>query len=792
MSNAIIGNTVRLYDPLIKEIEKSKEIKIIVSFLMESGVKLIVKDMKKRVFKGCTVKIITGTYLNITEPSALYLLKSELGELVDLRFYSNERISFHPKTYIFRNGEEGNLFIGSSNISKSALTTGIEWNYRLSRDMSPVDFDEFEKRFDYIFENESNELTDEELRKYASNWKRTKILKDNIGEPSGEEVEKPEPRGAQIEALYELENAREEGVEKGVVVAATGVGKTYLAAFDSEQYNKVLFVAHRSEILKQAEKTFKSVKPNLKTSYFDGDNKDTLGKVVFASVQTLGKGDYLNKDFFEREHFDYVIIDEFHHAAAKSYRKVIDYFKPKFLLGLTATPYRMDAKDIFELCDDNIIYEINLKDAINRDLLVPFRYYGIYDDIDYSDLHVKNGKYSEKDLEKVLATNKRADFVLKSYRNMKGKRAIGFCSSVKHAEYMAAHFNENGIKAAAVHSGRDISEYRLERGVAIENLENNEIEVIFAVDIFNEGVDIPSIDTVLFLRPTESYVVFLQQLGRGLRKYEEKEYLNVLDFIGNYKRAHHKPFFLAGINPLNFGDGKTKKSRIDEIEFPEGCSVSFDFKLIDLFEEMKKNDPLRERMADEYRRLKESIGRRPLRCDLYEGVDIDIKHYLKNGYIQFLNSIEELEGAEKKWVGSIAYEFLKEIEKTRMTKSYKIPVLKSFVKDGELKGKASLDEIGKSFMEFYTDSKFHQKDLNNSNHKNWKNWGAEKFNKLAFENPIDAFLKSGFFYYDEINRELCIVEELSEYLDENMKIHFEDILNYKNTNYFKRRFKGSE
>lgn len=783
MSNAITGQALQLYPFLSKELNNATEVKFVVSFLMESGVKLIIKDLKKLSLKGIPIKILTGTYLNITQPSAIYLLKSELGENVDIRFYSDKYISFHPKTYIIHQGDSGVIFIGSSNISKSALTSGIEWNYRLSKDSSLKDFIDFDNSFDDIFNNYSKPITNEELKNYALNWRKHKIFKSN--NKLLENIKEPSPVGAQIEALYELKSAREEGIDKGIVVAATGIGKTYLSAFDSKHYRRILFVAHRKEILIQAQKTFRNVRKDSKTSIFDGDNKDNSGNIIFASVQTLGKEEYLTKDYFDIDHFDYIIIDEFHHAAANSYKRIINYFKPKFLLGLTATPYRMDNKDIYELCDDNVIYEINLKSAINRDLLVPFKYYGIYDDTDYNNIDYKNGKYNTEELEIALSTHKRCELVLEKYLKFRGKRVLGFCSSIKHAENMAKYFNDNNIKSVIVHSGES-SEYKMDRNEAISKLENKEIEIIFTVDIFNEGVDIPSLDTVLFLRPTESYVVFLQQLGRGLRKYKDKNYLNVLDFIGNYKRAHYIPKLLSGENPIN---SKKDYSRINEMDYPDDCYVNFDFKLIDLFDELRRNDPLKERMKVEYFRLKNYLGRRPLRKDIYEGIDINIKEYLREGYLKFLQEIDELNKIEESWIGTIAEEFLIEIEKTSMAKSYKIPTLMSFIKDDNIKSKVTSEEVGIIFMNYYKNNKLHQKDLNNKRHNDWENWSLDKFINEAVRNPIKYLSNKKFFNYDEINKEFCLKEDLHKYLDNNLKLHFEDILKYRNTDYFRKRFK---
>ncbi|WDU82380.1 DEAD/DEAH box helicase family protein [Caloramator sp. Dgby_cultured_2] len=268
-----------------------------------------------------------------------------------------------------------------------------------------------------IYYNNTIKVDDEVLKEYSKRWKKPKVMTDEVETSKKENnvIDFYRPKGAQIEALYELKKCRMEGYDRGLVVAATGIGKTYLAAFDSKEFEKVLFVAHREEILKQAEETFKNVRPYDSMGFFNADIKDTDKDIIFASVQTLGKEEYLNEDCFSKDYFDYIVIDEFHHAVTERYMNIINYFKPKFLLGLTATPERLDNKDVFELCDYNVVYELRLKDAINRGYLVPFHYYGIYDEVDYSNLPIINGKYKEEELEKVLMINKRADLILRNY-----------------------------------------------------------------------------------------------------------------------------------------------------------------------------------------------------------------------------------------------------------------------------------------------------------------------------------------------------------------------------------------
>lgn len=511
----------QLYYQLIQSMKKAESVDIIVSFLMESGVRMLLKELEHTLKRGAKIRILTGNYLGITQPSALYLIKRKLGDRVDLRFYCEKGRSFHPKSYIFHYTDHSELYIGSSNISRSALTSGIEWNYRFSSQKDPENYKEFFRTFEDLFVNHSIIIDDKELKRYSQNWHRPAVAKDldryDFTEPETNDTKiKPlyEPRGAQIEALCALEDTRAEGAQKALIQAATGIGKTFLAAFDSKKYEKVLFVAHREEILKQAAVSFQNVRNSKDYGFFMGAEKCTDKSLIFASVASLGKSEYLNEQYFASDYFDYVVIDEFHHAVNDQYRKIVEYFKPQFLLGLTATPERMDGKNMYEICDYNVPYEISLKDGINKGMLVPFHYYGIYDETDYTKLHVVRGKYVEEELNKTYIGNfYRHDLIYKYYCKYGSEQALGFCCSRKHAEEMAKEFNSRGIPSAAVYSNAD-GEFSMDRTEAIEKLERGKIKVIFSVDMFNEGVDIPSVDMVMFLRPTESPIVFLQQLGR--------------------------------------------------------------------------------------------------------------------------------------------------------------------------------------------------------------------------------------------------------------------------------------
>ncbi len=780
---------------LKKSIKRASRIDIIVSFLMESGVKMLVKDLEEAIDRGAEVRILTGNYLSITQPQALYMLRDALGDRINLRFYSEKNKSFHPKSYIFHYADDGEVFIGSSNISRGALTNSIEWNYRLAKRNSEEDFKAFADSFVDLWENHSYEVDDKVLASYARSWIRPKIYKNMFEGDQSNVVDMVEPRGAQIEALYELKKTREEGFDKALVIASTGIGKTYLAAFDSREYEKVLFVAHREEIIKQALTSFKNVSPEKSTGLFYSEYKEHDRDAVFAIVNTLGKKDYLNEDFFAKDQFDYIVIDEFHHAAADTYKRVLDYFEPKFLLGLTATPERMDNKDVFELCDYNVAYEIRLKEAINRGELVPFDYYGIHDDtVDYDTIEFKNGRYNDQDLEKALQIHKRADKILQNYKKYRSKKALGFCTSKAHAEYMAKFFNEQGVPSAAVYSG-DQGEHTQYRNEAINNLRNGDLRVVFSVDMFNEGLDVPSVDLVMFLRPTQSPTIFLQQLGRGLRKSREKDKLTVIDFIGNYKKANLIPFLLSG-KPYSNGDVLNKP--VLEFEYPEDCHIDFDLQVIDIFKKLAERDlSIREMIEQEYYRVKELVDNRPSRTEFFVHMDDEIYSRARRsqslnpfkGYMEFLNDLDELSSEEIDLKDSIAGDFVEMVEKTSMSKTYKMPVLLAFYNDGNLKMEINDEDLFASFKKFYSKSSNAVDMIKDSSTKDFKEWGKEKYVSLAKRNPVKFLVRthSEYFY---INHEgnMCLNDALGEFSgNKDFLDHFIDAINFRTKEFYKNR-----
>ena len=790
-----------LYYQLLNSLKRADSVDIVVSFLMESGVRMLLGELDNALKRGAKIRILTGNYLGITQPSALYLIKHKLGEQVDLRFYNEKNRSFHPKSYMFHYKDYSTIYIGSSNISKSALTSGIEWNYRFSSKTDSHNYEKFYNTFLDLFEHHSIVIDDDELKRYSKNWHRPAVSKDLDrydlqDDETTNNLALFEPRGAQIEALCALENTRAEGAGRALVQAATGVGKTYLAAFDSKDYERVLFVAHREEILKQAAQSFKNVRNSDDYGFFDGESKCTDKSMIFASVATLGRSEYLNNKYFASDYFNYIVIDEFHHAVNDQYQRIVNYFKPQFLLGLTATPERMDGRNIYEICDYNVPYEISLKEAINKGMLVPFHYYGIFDDTDYSKLHIVRGRYDEKELNETYIGNvHRYELIYKYYYKYGSRQALGFCCSKEHAREMAREFSSRGIPSVAVFSDAS-GEYTEKRNVAIQKLKNGEIRAIFSVDMFNEGVDITSVDMVMFLRPTESPIVFLQQLGRGLRKCRGKEFLTVLDFIGNYEKAGRVRFLLEGKSDM-YREGCHLS---DTLRFPDDCMVDFDLKLIDLFAEMdRKHLKLKDQVINEYFRVKDLLGKRPTRLDLFTYMDDNIyetaiTHSKDNPfkrYLEFLNDLGELSQIEVEFYKGIGREFISLLENTNMSKVYKMPVLMAFYNNSDVLMEVSEKQLLSSWKEFFSTGT-NWKDLDkNMTLQKYKDISDKDHLKKILAMPVHFLLESGKgFFVKNDDVALGLREELRPLIDNPVMIRqMKDVIDYRTMDYYQRRYR---
>lgn len=572
-----------MLEELKREISSADEILMIVSFLKWSGFLPLRERLIEYTNSGRKLKVITTSYMHATD----FKVVDEISKMPNTEIkisYDVNLTRLHAKSYIFkRNTGFSTAYVGSSNMSKAALTNGTEWNVKLTE----KDSLEVLKKVEATFETYWNSS---DFVEYTGSEEDKKKLKEALTQVKGQDVNTHfldiHPYTYQKEMLENLESERQNfGRYRNLLVAATGVGKTVVSAFDFKYFlekNKsarLLFIAHRKEILEKSLETFRYI---LKDQNFgelliggnEPDNYDNL----FASIDSLNSKKLITKT--PKEFYDYIVIDEAHHIAAESYQKIVNYYEPKILLGLTATPERMDGKDIEKYFGHTIASEMRLPEAIDNKLLCPFQYYGVTDTVDLSELSWTRGGYEVSELENVYVinkeiANKRANNIIAKtieyVADINDVKGIGFCVSVKHAEFMSSKFNEAKIDSMFL-TGNSSKE---ERDTAIKKLKKGEVKFIFTVDLYNEGVDIPEINTVLFLRPTESLTIFLQQLGRGLRLCDGKEFLTVLDFIGQSRKEY---VFSDKFSALT---GKTRKPLENYVEkgfttLPRGCYIQLE------------------------------------------------------------------------------------------------------------------------------------------------------------------------------------------------------------------------
>lgn len=782
--------------------QKSNHIYWLIAFAMESGVEAVLPTLKTAAKNGAEIKILIGDYLYITNPRALEQLQNELPT-AHIRLFKSDGRSFHPKAYLFQDDVKNHVIVGSSNLSKSALTNGVEWSLYANEEADEEVFSTAVHAFMKLFLHEQtiplNRIT---IEQYASSYdlyrlplpgtntlSKTDEFQMMFGDDHGNEVildasEKDyaslKPRPAQAMALEQLEITLEEQYDKALVVLATGLGKTYLAAFFAKKFNRVLFIAHREELLHQAERSFQHVFPNKKTGIYNGTEKNKEADFIFASVFTLGTEVHLQN--FSPDEFDLIVIDEFHHAVTSTYEQIRSYFSPKFLLGITATPDRLDNKDVYSLCDGNVAISIDFLEAIRQNWLSPFAYYGTYDDTDYRKISWRNNGYDADELLGAQLQTTYADTVLQAWKTHKQTRTIGFCSSIKQAEFLSSYFNEAGYNTIALHG---LSNRQLRKD-AITRLNDRLIDIIFTVDLFNEGVDIPSVDTLLFARPTESLTVFTQQIGRGLRLADGKTHCVIIDLIGNYRNADVK------LQVFQSDALQMKDIGTSTIHVPENCSFELDFHVINLLKEMrKKRAPRKEQIMMAYDLLKEQLGRRPTYIEMHLKSMIDAKSIQQEfgsypGLLKYMNDLSPVElevlRAHENW-------FLN-ITTTSMNKSYKMVVLAYLLTKGPSNWLDAVtpEEIAPYFHQYLTGKDYRMKiDFSDKQGKELRDYNEQKIVSLLKRMPLAKWSSSSKGLISFENNLFTIHIDVDQVHQEILYEWTTDICDYRLHTYFERK-----
>lgn len=618
-----LKNNDNVLNTLQEELETSEDFIFSVAFITESGLatlKSLFLDLKD---KGVNGRILTSTYLYFNQPKVF----KELMKLTNVEVRLSGLKGFHSKGYIFKHKTHYSLIVGSSNLTAHALKVNYEWNVKLTSHENGDIVYHFKNQFEDVW-SESELLTEKWIEAYEIEYQKNadkKLVEQVIEIPSNynpnaiKEALKIVPNKMQLAALEQIQAVREAGKDKGLVISATGTGKTYLSAFDVRNFapKRMLFIVHREQILNKAKDDFQKILGGISEDFgmYVGTSKQVDKKYLFASIQTLSKQENLNQ--FNPTDFDYILIDEVHKAGAASYLRVIDHFKPKFLMGMTATPERTDDFNIYELFDYNIAYEIRLQEALEEDMLCPFHYFGV------TDFERDGEEIDDVTLLSKLVTEERVNHILEkvNYYGFSGESVKGlmFCSRKEEAVKLTEALNARGLRTVALLG--DHSPEERERQINL--LENGFLDYILTVDIFNEGIDIPCINQVVMLRQTQSSIIFIQQLGRGLRKHDSKRYVTIIDFIGNYKNNYLIPVALSGDQSMNKDNIRrhTKDTSyikgVSTINFEEIAKKKI-FSSIN-----QSNLTALKILRDAYTDLKNKIGRVPYLYDFVVNRSID-------------------------------------------------------------------------------------------------------------------------------------------------------------------------
>lgn len=608
---------------LLQELQTCKRFYFAIAFITQSGLICLKECLKLLQEKNITGDILTTDYLYFNQPKALQELQQYPN--LNIRIYTKE--NFHIKGYIFEQNDYYTLIVGSNNLTQTALKANKEWSLKINSLANGALINNTLSQFQQMWQ-EALPLTDIWLKQYTDKYHSLQKLKRQFA-TAQENISTNDiaPNKMQQEALTALAKLQQDNKHKALLISATGTGKTYLSAFAVKKANpkRLLFLAHREQILKQACKTFAKIIPDIQYGILSANHKDFHKPYLFATINMLNKEENLTQ--FTPTHFDYIIIDETHRAGANSYLKILNYFQPQFLLGMTATPERTDGFDIYQLFNHNIAYEIRLNQAMQENLLCPFHYFGI------TDITVDDQEINDNSTFNDLTTDARVTHIINQsqYYGFSGERLRGliFCSQIEEAQILSQKFNERGFHTIAL-SGKDSQETRTN---AIHKLEQKErstgLDYIFTVDIMNEGIDIPAINQIIMLRPTKSAIIFVQQLGRGLRKYPQKDYVVILDFIGNYQNNFMIPIALSGDTSYNKDNIRHYVAEGNRFIFGSS-TIHFDKvarqKIYQAIDSAKLSDTAL--LKNEYLQLKQKLGKIPSIFDFSQFGSIDILKFL--------------------------------------------------------------------------------------------------------------------------------------------------------------------
>lgn len=746
----------RLWDQISNRLIGAKLVDVLVSFVQNSGLDVIETRLFQLLRDPATVRIMVSDYLSISDPNAIQRLcdwqdlvvsdedfQGKLHvRLVEIDKLPNQPESFHPKSWRIIDGQQSFIAVGSSNLSRPALITGIEWNLTSTASQELPAHVAFESEFNALW-NSASPLNVELADAYAA---RAEQHRKQHFEPEAHDSRcVPDPRPWQVLALQSLDQFRTAGYRKALVAVATGMGKTWLAAFDARQVGqqlqrrpRVLVIAHRSHILVQAESAFASVLDQAfgtgKTSWYIGQRSDLSQSLVLASVQKLARPEGLAQ--LANQHFDYVVIDEVHHAHAPTYRRVMAQLDTCFILGLTATPERGDGIDVATIFDDNLAHQATIGDGIAEESLVPFHYVGIRDTVDFEQIPWRNGRFQLEELERRVEQSERMQRLWQALQDHPGERTILFCCSRRHAIFTRDWLRANGVSAAAVFSGEG-SDHPSE---SLAGLRTGKLAALCAVDMFNEGLDIPDVDRVVFLRPTESKVIFLQQLGRGLRAAAGKAVLRVIDFVGNHRIFAQRLVHLLSLAGREAGWGDLRKWLAGQPpELPPGCLLDISLEAKDLLAQFIPTGA--QAGIETYRALRDELGRRPLTAELFaRSILPRTISQAHGGWFQFVASERDLQPSESAVLAEHAA-WLRTLETTQLNKSYKMVVVRVLLDHGRLFEPHELERFARLCRRYMLEHPVLQRDLLEGQHaidhrhasdQQWATWWRQW--------PIDRWL----------------------------------------------------